>query len=131
MRSFARLRLLSLFVLGLMVMSFAGNALAYVSARYTMNGSSAYSITVRNPTVRFDASSSQPNPTTYYWNFDGTTVVTTNPIIYHTFPQYANGQMNYFVTLTVYDTDGWPSTRTTEVIVLCSNYVPGGPPCQV
>lgn len=132
MRSFVRLRLLSIVVLGLMLMSFAGSALAYTPyASFTTNGSSAYMVTVRNPTVRFDASASLPYPTTYYWDFnDGTTLVTTSPIISHTFPQFANGQADYAVRLTVYDATGFSSTREALVIVLCKNYVPGGPPCQ-
>lgn len=130
MHSSSRVRLLSILVLGLLLASFSQTALASAYAYFTTNGSSAALVTVRNPRVRFDASGSSPVGTTYYWNFDdGTTLTTTTPIIYHTFPQYPNGTMNYLVSLTVYD-GGYSSWRGVTVEVLCSNYVPGGPSCQ-
>jgi hypothetical protein len=131
MRSFVRVRLLSIVVLGLMLASFSQTAFAYAYAYFTTNGSSATLVTVRSPKVRFDASASQPVGTTYYWEFDdGTTLSTTNPVIYHTFPQYPNATMNYLVALRVYDENGYESWRGVTVEVVCSNYVPGGPPCM-
>lgn len=132
MRSFMPLRLLSIFVLGLVLLSFSGTALATApSASFTTNGSSATRVTVSSPTVRFDASASQPYPTTYHWDFsDGTTLVTTSPMISHTFPQYASWQAEYVVVLTVYDGSS-SSTWSVGVVVPCRSYVPGGPPCMI
>ncbi|MBV9789797.1 MAG: PKD domain-containing protein [Chloroflexi bacterium] len=131
MRSFGRVRLLSILVLGLMLISFSQTAFAAAYARFTANGSSAATVTALSSSVRFDASSSTPAGTTYYWDFgDGSTLTTTNAVTYHTFAQYQYVTEYYPVKLTVYD-GGASSTRTVLIEMMCSAYRPGGPACRI
>lgn len=131
MRLFGRVRLLSILVLGLMLISFSQTTFAAAYASFTANGSSAQTVTALSPTVTFNASASTPAGTTYYWDFgDGSTLTTTNPIVYHTFTQYPNSIEFYGVKLTVYE-GSTSSSRFATIKMMCSAYRPGGPACLV
>lgn len=129
MRSLGRVRLLSIVVLGLTLVSFSQTAVAYVQAYFTTNGTSYSHVRTISPTVTFNASYSSPSPTTYYWDFgDGTTEATTSPIIYHSFPQSYDYIQFYNVTLTVYEGSA-SSSHSVLIQVMCSGYQPGTAEC--
>ena len=107
-----------------------GCEITEVTAKFTVNGSTATFVESRNGWIRLDASASTPSGVTYNWDFgDGTTLSTTSPTTYHQLPQLRNAYEYYEVVLTI-SANGSVSSRGVLVEVACSSYVPGGPECM-